>query len=38
VNFLLFLQNKVYHRYFVAETLDLFAQLDDFDIIGALKS
>jgi hypothetical protein len=26
------------HRYFDAETLDLFAQLDDFDIIGALKS
>ena len=35
---LFFMQNKVTIETFDAETLDLFAQLDDFDIIGALKS
>ena len=33
-----FLQKKVTMDTFDSETLDLFAQLDDFDIIGALKS
>jgi HD superfamily phosphohydrolase len=33
-----FLAKQSNHRYFGAETLDLFAQLDDFDIIRALKS
>jgi hypothetical protein len=32
------MQNKVTIATFDATTLDLFAQLDDFDIIGALKS
>ena len=35
---LFFLQNKVTIETFDTDTLDLFAQLDDFDIIGALKS
>ena len=35
---LFFMQNKVAIETFDAQTLDLFAQLDDFDIIGALKS
>ena len=35
---LYFMQNKVNITTFDASTLDLFAQLDDFDIIGALKS
>jgi hypothetical protein len=35
---LFFMQNKVTITTFDATTLDLFAQLDDFDIIGALKS
>ena len=35
---LFFMQNKVTIETFDDETLDLFAQLDDFDIIGALKS
>ncbi len=33
-----FMENKVTITTFDAETLDLFAQLDDFDIISALKS
>ena len=33
-----FMENKVTIATFDAETLDLFAQLDDFDIISALKS
>jgi HD superfamily phosphohydrolase len=35
---LFFLQNKITLDLFDAETLDLFSQLDDFDIISALKS
>ena len=35
---LFFMQNKVAIETFDPQTLDLFAQLDDFDIIGALKS
>lgn len=35
---LFFLQNKVTLESFNEPTLDLFAQLDDFDIISALKS
>ncbi|MEC5166509.1 HD superfamily phosphohydrolase [Flavobacterium sp. PL11] len=35
---LFFMQNKVTIETFDPKTLDLFAQLDDFDIIGALKS
>ncbi|MDN3673381.1 HD domain-containing protein [Flavobacterium branchiarum] len=35
---LFFMQNKITLETFTPETLDLFAQLDDFDIIGALKS
>lgn len=33
-----FMQNKITLEYFDAEKLDLFSQLDDFDIISALKS
>jgi hypothetical protein len=33
-----FMENKVTMETFDAQTLDLFAQLDDFDIIGALKA
>jgi HD superfamily phosphohydrolase len=33
-----FLQNKITLTTFDTETLDLFSQLDDFDIISALKS
>jgi HD superfamily phosphohydrolase len=33
-----FLQNKITLTTFGTETLDLFSQLDDFDIISALKS
>lgn len=35
---LFFMQNKINLETFTPETLDLFSQLDDFDIIGALKS
>ena len=35
---LFFMQNKITMETFDSETLDLFAQLDDFDIISALKS
>lgn len=35
---LFFLQNKITLATFDTETLDLFSQLDDFDIISALKS
>lgn len=35
---LFFMQNKITLENFTPETLDLFSQLDDFDIIGALKS
>jgi HD superfamily phosphohydrolase len=35
---LFFMQNKITMETFDNETLDLFAQLDDFDIISALKS
>lgn len=35
---LYFMQNKIALEDFNAENLDLFAQLDDFDIIGALKA
>ncbi|WP_268846807.1 HD domain-containing protein [Flavobacterium aestivum] len=35
---LFFMQNKVTHETFDTKTLALFAQLDDFDIISALKS
>jgi HD superfamily phosphohydrolase len=35
---LFFMQNKINSETFTPETLDLFSQLDDFDIIGALKS
>nr|WP_255710760.1 HD domain-containing protein [Flavobacterium sp. K77] len=35
---LFFLQNRVSLQNFDAATLDLFSQLDDFDIIGALKT
>ncbi|HEX8015234.1 MAG TPA: HD domain-containing protein [Flavobacterium sp.] len=33
-----FMQNKITLEYFDAEKLDLFSQLDDFDIISALKA
>ena len=33
-----FMQNKITMETFDSETLDLFSQLDDFDIISALKS
>lgn len=33
-----FMQNKITIETFDSETLDLFSQLDDFDIISALKS
>ncbi|KIA99479.1 MULTISPECIES: HD domain-containing protein [unclassified Flavobacterium] len=33
-----FMQNKITLETFTPETLDLFSQLDDFDIIGALKA
>ncbi|KFF15129.1 HD domain-containing protein [Flavobacterium hydatis] len=33
-----FMQNKITLETFTPEILDLFSQLDDFDIIGALKS
>ncbi|OCB78744.1 HD domain-containing protein [Flavobacterium crassostreae] len=33
-----FLQNKITLNHFDANTLDLFARLDDFDIISALKA
>jgi HD superfamily phosphohydrolase len=35
---LFFMQNRIAHENFNAHTLDLFSQLDDFDIISALKS
>jgi len=35
---LFFLQNKIEFSSFDASTLDKFAQLDDFDIISALKN
>jgi HD superfamily phosphohydrolase len=35
---LFFMENKVTHETFDTKTLALFAQLDDFDIISALKS
>lgn len=35
---LFFMQNKITLETFTPEILDLFSQLDDFDIIGALKS
>ncbi|AYN03901.1 HD domain-containing protein [Flavobacterium sp. 140616W15] len=35
---LFFMQNKITLENFTPEKLDLFSQLDDFDIIGALKS
>lgn len=35
---LYFMKNKIYLENFDNETLDLFSQLDDFDIISALKS
>jgi HD superfamily phosphohydrolase len=35
---LFFMQNKIIIETFDSETLDLFSQLDDFDIISALKS
>lgn len=35
---LFFMQNKINLETFTPETLDMFSQLDDFDIIGALKS
>nr|WP_255680933.1 HD domain-containing protein [Flavobacterium sp. F-65] len=35
---LFFMQNKITLETFTPETLELFSQLDDFDIIGALKS
>lgn len=35
---LFFMQNRVSLQNFDAATLDLFSQLDDFDIIGALKT
>lgn len=35
---LFFMKNKITLETFDSETLDLFAQLDDFDIISALKS
>ena len=35
---LFFMQNKITMETFDSETLDLFSQLDDFDIISALKS
>lgn len=35
---LYFMQNRVSLQNFDAATLDLFSQLDDFDIIGALKT
>jgi HD superfamily phosphohydrolase len=35
---LFFMQNKINLETFTPETLDSFSQLDDFDIIGALKS
>lgn len=34
---LFFMQNKISQENFEAETLNLFAQLDDYDIISALK-
>jgi hypothetical protein len=34
---LFFMQNKILQENFDAETLNLFAQLDDYDIISALK-
>jgi HD superfamily phosphohydrolase len=34
---LFFMQNKISQEDFDSETLDLFAQLDDYDIISALK-
>ena len=33
-----FMQNKINIETFDHQTLDLFSQLDDFDIISALKS
>ena len=35
---LFFLQNRITHEDFNFNTLDLFSQLDDFDIISALKA
>ncbi len=35
---LFFMQNKITMETFDDETLDLFSQLDDFDIVSALKS
>ena len=35
---LFFMQNKITMETFDSETLDLFSQLDDFDIISALKT
>ncbi|WP_310558942.1 HD domain-containing protein [Flavobacterium sp.] len=35
---LFFMQHKITMETFYSETLDLFSQLDDFDIISALKS
>ncbi|MBP6759158.1 MAG: phosphohydrolase, partial [Flavobacterium sp.] len=35
---LFFMQNKITMETFDSETLDLFSQLDDFDIVSALKS
>jgi hypothetical protein len=35
---LFFMQNKITNETFSSENLDLFSQLDDFDIISALKS
>lgn len=35
---LFFMQNKITMETFDSDTLDLFSQLDDFDIISALKS
>jgi HD superfamily phosphohydrolase len=35
---LFFMQNKITMETFDSETLDLFSQLDDFDVISALKS
>ncbi|MCV9928804.1 HD domain-containing protein [Flavobacterium sp. LS1R49] len=35
---LFFMENKITLETFTPEILDLFSQLDDFDIIGALKS
>jgi hypothetical protein len=35
---LFFLQNKITMQSFTSENLNLFSQLDDFDIISALKS